>query len=109
MADSEDFKQMYWEMVGYNVQLKKRIAGLENKGTIGFSFTEEQRTEFIETTIFLNSQNLSGRETEDEERFDRVLRIGHRGDDMDRRQTKRVSLKLYRESRPQLHNDYSIG
>ena len=66
MADSEDFKQMYWELVGYNIQLKKRISGLENKGTIGFSFTEEQRTEFIETTIFLNSQNLSGRETEDE-------------------------------------------
>ena len=29
-------------------------------------FTEKQREEFIDTTVLLNSQNLNGRETEDE-------------------------------------------
>ena len=37
-----------------------------NIDDVGVSFTDSERTEFVETTIFLNSQNLSGRETEDE-------------------------------------------
>lgn len=37
-----------------------------NKEDKNVSFNESEKDEFIETTIFLNSQNLSGRETEDE-------------------------------------------
>ena len=37
-----------------------------NIDDVSVSFTDSERTEFVETTIFLNSQNLSGRETEDE-------------------------------------------
>jgi len=34
--------------------------------SVSVSFNDNEKDEFIETTIFLNSQNLSGRETEDE-------------------------------------------
>ena len=37
-----------------------------NTDDVSVSFTDSERTEFVETTILLNSQNLSGRETEDE-------------------------------------------
>tara|TARA_R110000772_G_scaffold268686_2_gene397459 strand:+ start:8902 stop:9210 length:309 start_codon:yes stop_codon:yes gene_type:complete len=57
------------------LQRLKRLADLEEQikqgqllpiDGVSVSFTDSERTEFVETTIFLNSQNLSGRETEDE-------------------------------------------
>jgi hypothetical protein len=49
------------ELTLINIKLKAL-----NIDDVSVSFNDSEKDEFIETTIFLNSQNLSGRETEDE-------------------------------------------
>lgn len=46
--------------------IEKQADRICNLFDVSVSFSDSERTEFVETTIFLNSQNLNGRETEDE-------------------------------------------
>ena len=66
----EEAQEIVWD---YEDQLKAQGKSLDtseepalNIDLVMLSFTDDERTQFIEDTIMCNKQNLNGRETEDE-------------------------------------------
>lgn len=65
LIDTFDIRLRAIEIYNVFLNSQQQVKKL-NIDDVSVSFSDSEKEEFIDTTIFLNSQNLTGRETEDE-------------------------------------------